>query len=45
MSRMGQLGSHSGSGLGDQPLMFSGSAGKLLDHMADSFGEKVAKQR
>ena len=46
MSRMGQLGSHSsGSGLGDQSLLFSDSAGKLLEHMADSFGEKVTKQR
>ena len=42
---MGQLGSHGGSGLGDQSLMFSNSAGKLLEHMADSFGEKMAKKR
>lgn len=42
---MGQLGSHGGSGLGDQSLMFSNSAGKLLEHMADSFGDKMAKKR
>lgn len=42
MSRMGQ---HGGSGFGDQSLMFSDSAGKLLEHMADSFGAKMAKER
>ena len=43
--QMAPQGLHGASGLGEQSLMFSDSAGKLLEHMADSFGEKMAKQR
>ena len=42
---MAPQGLQGASGLGEQSLMFSDSAGKLLEHMADSFGEKMAKQR